>query len=266
MTKSSPAAAPHAPSGRHARPVAAVRARLLAFAAAGLTATGALLPIQTALAQNAPTTDASAEGKKDFSQAERLLLMSPQFGGIKPPTTLKYAFRKAGTLEDGYTDQVSVKLSAGAGGKCCKAVGEFLTGARKVSLPDIDDAEGNPATLYFLEHDIREMQRLTKGSNSYFRKRIRMALYQGATVTPSQATWRGKPVEAQDIAIEPYLDDPNRAKFEKFAGKRYVFTLSGAVPGGVVGIRTEVAGAGDTPALLSEEMVLEGAALPGAKP
>jgi hypothetical protein len=50
-----------------------------------------------------------------------------------------------------------------------------------------------------------------------------------------------------------------RARFEALAGKRYVFTLSDQVPGGVVGIRSQVDGAG-APPLLVEEMTLEGVA------
>ena len=57
--------------------------------------------------------------------------------------------------------------------------------------------------------------------------------------------------------MAPYVDDPLRGRFEALAGKRYVFTLSGQVPGGVVGIRSQVDGAGAQP-LLAEEMTLEG--------
>ena len=55
------------------------------------------------------------------------------------------------------------------------------------------------------------------------------------------------------------VDDPLRVRFETLAGKRYVFTLSEQVPGGVVGIRSQVDAAG-APPLLVEEMTLEGVA------
>ena len=48
-------------------------------------------------------------------------------------------------------------------------------------MPDIEGGEGgNPVTMYFLENDVRGMQRLTKGSQVHFRKQIRMALYKSA--------------------------------------------------------------------------------------
>ena len=35
--------------------------------------------------------------------------------------------------------------------------------------------------------------------------------------------------------VTTFLDDPLRVRFEKLAGKQYVFTLSDAVPGGIYG-------------------------------
>ena len=178
----------------------------------------------------------------DFSPAEKALFMDNQFRALKPPLTLRFAYRKTGSLEPGFEDTVAITLRRSAEGICCAASTEFLHGERALMLPDIESTQGNPAILYFLERDIREMQRLTQGKQNYFRKRIRMAVFQGATVRPVQLEWAGKPVDGQEIVISPYLDDPLRGRFEQMAGKEYVFTLSAAVPGGVHSIRTRVAG------------------------
>ena len=70
--------------------------------------------------------------------------------------------------------------------------------------------------------------------------------------------YQGRTIAARQITISPYTDDPLRARFENLVGKRYVFTLSDAVPGGVLSIRTQVdAAAAGTPPLLAEEMALE---------
>lgn len=120
-------------------------------------------------------------------------------------------------------------------------------------------------TLYFLEHDIRDMKARTKGSITYFRKRIRMALYQSASVREVSVTYRGQVVAAREIRIEPYLDDPNRAKFERFVRKQYSFVLSDAVPGAVVSIRSLVPGeAGHAAPLVEEALWLDGASAPTA--
>lgn len=196
----------------------------------------------------------------DFSVAEQAIFMDDHLGKLHPPLTLHYVFHKTGTLEEPFDDKVNLLLTADPDGKCCAARVEFFSGARAVQKPEVESARGNPAILYFLERDIREMQRLTKGQPTYFRKRIRMAVYQGATVRNVTLPYRGQPVAVREITVSPYLDDPNRARFEQLATKTYVFLLSDAVPGSVYGIRTRVDGesAGAAP-LMVEEMLLEGA-------
>jgi hypothetical protein len=204
---------------------------------------------------------AQAQDRQDFSQAERLLFMTNQLTTLKPPTVLRYSFRKSGSMEEGFEDKVSIALSKQPDGSCCAGVGEFLTGARKLKLPEVPAAEGNPVILYFLERDVREMQRLTKGSQFHFRKRIRMAVYQAATVREVSLAYRGKSVKGTEVEISPFLDDPNRPRYEKLAVKNYVFMLSDEVPGGVYGIRSQIPDA--SPAtqapLIVEELYAEGA-------
>ena len=196
----------------------------------------------------------------DFSPAERALFMSNQFASLTPPATLRYKYHKSGSLEPGFEDQVAVNLSAQANGKCCTANTDFLAGARRLALPEVEAADGNPVVLYFLERDIREMSRLTKGQPNYFRKRIRMAVFGDAKLRELSLPYRGANVAARRITITPYLDDPLRSRFEKLATKQYDFTLSDAVPGGVYAIRTLVSGeSASAGPVLVEEMVLEGA-------
>lgn len=205
---------------------------------------------------------AAQEDRQDYSPAERLLLMSRQLDTVKPPAKLNYRFTKSGSLEKPFTDAVTVKLTRDKSGKCCTAEGEFLTGERRINLPEVEQPEGNPVILYFLEHDIREMNRLTKGSTNYFRKRIRMALYNGASLRDTRVTYQGKSVAAKEITIRPFVDDPNRARFEQYTSKQYVFVLSDAVPGSVVAIRSTAGPAGGATPLIDEEMVLDGADSP----
>ena len=202
-----------------------------------------------------------AQAPQDFSPAERALFMTNQLANLRPPTALRYAYNKAGSMEEAFDDQVTLQLRAQANGNCCVASAEFLGGARRLSLPEVEAGEGNPVILYFLERDIREMARLTKGQMNYFRKRIRLAVFNGARIDELKLPYRGKDVAARQITINPYADDPLRARFEKLANKQYVFTLSDAVPGGVYSIRTRIdAPAGASGPLIIEEMVLDGAA------
>jgi hypothetical protein len=195
----------------------------------------------------------------DFSPAERALFMTNQLKSLKPPLTLRYGYRRSGSLEPAFDDSVAVKLRAQPNGACCTATAEFLSGPRRLSLPEVEAGEGNPAILYFLERDIREMNRLTKGQANYFRKRIRMAIFRGAAIEELSVPYQGKPVAARRIVITPYADDPLRVRFEKLANKTYTFTLSEAVPGGVYSMRSRIdpGSAGAAP-LIAEEMLIDG--------
>jgi hypothetical protein len=202
----------------------------------------------------------AAQAAEDFSAAERAVFMTNQLAGVKPPATLTYRYAKSGSLEPGFEDRVVLQLTARADRTCCAAHVEFLTGERHLVLPDVDAAEANPAVLYFLERDIREMSRITKGQSNYFRKRIRMAVYQGAQIRELTVPYAGRQVAARQIVVAPYVDDPNRPRFEQLAAKRYLFTLSDAVPGGVYALTAYVAGATvEAPPLIAEELLLEGA-------
>jgi hypothetical protein len=217
----------------------------------------ASIVVLLALLAGAPGVRAAQE----YSEAERALFMTDHLAALQPPLALRYNYRKSGSLEEGFDDRVEIALRKRTDGGCCAANAQFLTGVRAMSLPEVETAQGNPVILYFLERDIREMQRLTKGQHNYFRKRIRMAVFQGATVREVTLSWRGRSVAGREITITPYLDDPLRVRYEKLANKQYVFTLSDAVPGGVYAVRTRIDGAtADAAPLIVEEMQVDGAA------
>lgn len=218
-----------------------------------------LLPAALAVALAVPAP--SLQAAQDFSVAERALFLTNHLAQTRPPADLVYHYTKAGTMEAGFEDTVVLHLRPRPDKACCAAEADFLTGPRRVALPEVEAAEGNPVLLFFLERDIREMNRLTKGQAAYFRKRIRMAVYEGAQVTETTVTYAGKAVPARQIVVLPYTDDPLRPRFEKLAGKRYTFTLSDAVPGGVVAVATRVDSDTAAQPLWTEQMVLEGATL-----
>ena len=199
-----------------------------------------------------------AGAAEEFSPAERALFMADHLGVLTTPATLRYSFRKIGSLEENFEDKVVVALKAQPKSQCCIATTEFLGGARRIKLPEVELARGNPVILHFLERDIREMQRLTKGQPNYFRKRIRMAVFNGAKISNVEVMYGGNAIAAQQIIIVPYSDDPLRTRYEKLADKQYIFTLSKDVPGGVYAISARVNGpSAGGPPLLAEEMVLD---------
>lgn len=203
------------------------------------------------LALAAPTlvvAGAAAQAPAPVSRAEQLIFVEPQLRELRPPLTLRYRFEHSGSQEAAWADDVRIELSARPDGVCCAADGRFLSERRALALPAVEAAVSNPITLYFLEYDVREMQRLTKGQQAHFRRRIRLALADAAEVGSTTVRHGGRDWPATTVRIRPYLDDPYRPRFERYAGKEYWFVLAPGVPGSVYQLRTRVpAPAGGAP-------------------
>jgi hypothetical protein len=183
----------------------------------------------------------ASAGDNDISEAEHLLFETNHLKNLTQPGTLLYSFKKDGQQEKGFEDLVNVDISKiNASGSKTTSM-RFLTGERKTAdIPPIDEATGNPVVLGFLERDLLEMKRLTGGATNYFRKRIRMALFEKASVKAVTFTHDGKSLSGKEVSVTPYVDDPMRQRMEKYANKKYVFVLSEQVPGGVYQIRSTV--------------------------
>lgn len=201
---------------------------------------------------------ARAADAAQFSRAENLVFADKHLDGLKTPSSLRYSFVRSGSLETPFEDQVRIDVER-KGKTCCVVQGEFLTGERRLALPEIPDAQSNPVILYFLERDIREMQRLTKGRPNYFQKRIRMTMVDEAQVRDTTISVDGRELAAQEVTLSPYVNDPARSRYERFAGKRYTFVLAKGVPGGVYQLRTALPGAlPSDPPVLEEVMTFTG--------
>jgi len=206
-----------------------------------------------------------AAGAEPVSPAEVLLFETDHLATMKAPATLVYEFRKLSNIEPAFTDSVQLDVSRSKGQ--VHAALRFLSGARRHALSEVDDAHGNPVLLGFLEHDIAEMKRLTGGSVTYFRKRIRMALANSAALTPERISYQGKTIAAQAVRIQPYRDDPLHARFEHYLRKTYTFVLSDAVPGGLYQVRASLGSPGDGPppaGTVVARTAAQGAPAPGA--
>jgi len=199
-----------------------------------------------------------AADPSEFSAAEKLVFADPHLSNLKGPIVLRYGFVKSGALEPGFTDEARIDIAFN-GKACCTASGQFLTGERELKLPEIPEAQANPVILFFLERDIREMQRLTKGRANYYQKRIRMTMVDEAQVRPTKVSFQGREIPAQEVTLTPYVTDPIKSRYERFSQKRYTFVLAKDVPGGVYQIRTSMADPQvGNPAMIEEVMTFTG--------
>jgi len=181
---------------------------------------------------------APAAGSSEISPAERLIFTTDHLHGVAQQTELDYALLSSDPPARG-TDIVKVLVTSPDNAKGDAQVSDH-SGA--VSLPN-GGLQCNPVIIYFLERDIAEMEQLTGGQRRYFQQRLRLALAAGPKIETVTSQIDGKPVKAQQIVVQPYLDDPNAERFAQYTAKRYTFLIASTVPGEVALIRTEVPGA-----------------------
>lgn len=196
----------------------------------------------------------------ELTEAQKLLFDTDHLRSAPDGATLDYRFRRTGTLEPGFEDRVELTVTRADGEGRHDASVRFLTGSNAVSFEPLNGFRGNPLIMLFLERDVREMKRLTGGSDLYFRNRIRYAFAaDSTTVTPAQVPWDGRQVDATEVTIHPYVKDALIDRFQAFERKEYRFVLSDAVPGGLYSITaaTPAAVAGAEPVQV-DSMALTG--------
>ena len=197
---------------------------------------------------------ASFAQEQPISEAEKSLFLADHLRSVPGAQVLRYAFHKRGSLDKPFDDSIEVEVRESSGTRAFET--RCMTGSKRLELPAIEGATGNPALLCFLERDVREMERITGGKKWFFQKRIRLALADGPEVKPIKLSFAGKEIEAKEIRITPYAKDPLRQKFDKYADKYYVFRLSNEVPGGILEVDAVIPDVAkpDGPKLLEEVM------------
>jgi hypothetical protein len=245
----------------HRSPPSDVLRALRALAAALLATLLTLLPaLALAAAAVPPAAPAPDQAQVPISEAEQRAFLDHHLDNVTQSEALDYAFRRSGALDAPFEDRVvlSIRLAEGSGKKSVEA--DYLSGEHLLRLPRLDDAQGNPVVLYFLEADVREMKRRTGGSPAFFRKRIRMALAQAAEVHAVSFDYAGQQAAGTEVRIRPYHGDAMHERLKEMEDKLYVLTFSPQVPGGVYQLRSEVPGAAGAAPALVETLTFAGTA------
>jgi len=195
----------------------------------------------------------------EFSEAEVKMWFSDHLENITEPTVLMYEFTKTGTYEEGFNDTVFLEIKQINEDGTKNADMKFFTGERKqyVRPENVTNITGNPVLGIYMQGDIYEMDRYTGGSWRYFLKSIKSSIHDNAVVEPVEFEFSGKIYSGEKISFRPYLDDPKRRQFEKFANKTYELIFSEDIPGRLFQISTIIhPEEGDTEPLVKEVLTL----------
>lgn len=194
----------------------------------------------------------------EFSPAETKLWFTDHLANINKPGRLYYEFEKSGSYEDGFSDSVFLDILELNEDGSKNAYLDFFSADRKqpISPDNVTNIRGNPVLGVFMQGDIYEMNRLTEGHWRHFQKMIKIALRESASVEPVSFEFNGKQVDGEKVIFSPYLNDPHRKDFEKFADKRYEIIFSEEIPGKLFQIKTVIPGKTDEEPLIQEKLTL----------
>ncbi|MGH8615188.1 MAG: hypothetical protein ACREYF_24995 [Gammaproteobacteria bacterium] len=186
--------------------------------------------------RGAPSDQAS------FSEAEKLLWLGDQLASIDRPGKLTYAVKREGMPGDEFTDTVELKISDIKPNGAKRAQLYFLTGERSRYVPPNAETKVNPVIAVYLQGDVLEMSRLTRGNWRYFQRWIKQAIAHDAAVETIRFEFENKMAAGKKVIFSPYLKDPKNARYKKYAAKKYEITVSADLPGVLYQIRTIVPG------------------------
>lgn len=178
----------------------------------------------------------------EFSEAENRLWFEDHLKNIEQPMRLYYEFSKTGSYEDGFVDSVYLDiLKVNPDGTKNASLDFFSADRKQVVHPDnVTNIMGNPVLGIYMQGDVYEMNRLTEGHWRHFQKMIKIALRETATVEEIDFEFNGKQYTGEKIHFAPYLEDPHRQDFLKFADKYYEFVFSDEIPGMLYSIKTVI--------------------------
>jgi hypothetical protein len=203
----------------------------------------------------AASSRADETDTRPLSPAQIALFESDHLKNIGQPERLEYRFNRntEGDAKDkaggSYADRVDLDVRPRADRKKDIWV-DFLSGEHNMPFPPVTGFKSNPVVMFFLEHDVEEMQRHLGGAASYFRKRIRDTFVDRAQLKPVEVTRDGSVTSGTEITLAPFTDDPRIAVFPDLKSKFYRFILSDSVPGGIYEIASEIPnGAGQPPSV-----------------
>ncbi|WP_375408041.1 hypothetical protein [uncultured Methylobacterium sp.] len=195
------------------------------------------------MAQGSPPTDAPAVVKANTGvpNASDVLFEQPQMKNVAPGTTLTYGYLRRSGIEKGpfgptLDDRIKLTIEPGSTADNRTIRVQMFSGANRFPAGPFEDMPGNPVMTLFLEHHLTDLSRVLKANPRYLKNAIRKSLRENAAVTPVEATFKGKAVQAWRIETQPFVEDRMKDRMRGLSNLTYVFVTSEAVPGELLSI------------------------------
>jgi len=182
----------------------------------------------------------SAHAVTGFSEINNELFDKAHMKNVLVPGVLHYEYKKESFIDGAREDTIDMTVTNIRNTGRRDTSFKFFTGPHNRPYQDRNNQQGNGVFVLFLEFDIHELDRLTGGEWAYFQRKIRWALAKGADKKEVDIDYQGKQVKAIQYTIQPFVNDPKKERYNLYANKYYIFTMSEEIPGEVYQVRTIV--------------------------
>lgn len=199
----------------------------------------------------APALACAEEPPPELNRAQTLIFMGDHLQQIPAGQTVVYDFTQRIPGQPDKTDEVRMTVTKVNDDSLRDLSFEFLSGPDRLPFPPARSYRGNPVVIQFLERDIRDLSTATGTPVGYFRNRIRKA-FSDPQIEQIQVKLNGSELDAVEISITPFKDDPNLAHMPGYPDRLYQFDYSEQVPGHLLGIRARMLDEAGAP--LEEEL------------
>jgi hypothetical protein len=177
---------------------------------------------------------------------------------VDEPATFRYRYDMQGTsLKEPFASHVTMEVRNVRDDGSKEVFFDMFEGPNRRAFGPMAAKEQNPLVLVFLQRDAIQMSNLTGGASGYFQQQLRRSFNAPATTAPVKVEVGGQVVEATQVEIKPFADDPNIERFPQFKDKRYVFVVTDQVPGGLYKISAATPDPKDGSVILEESMTFE---------
>lgn len=178
---------------------------------------------------------AIAEPDKASADAVAELFDKPHIADLPTGTELVYTFDRkpsnAAILGAAFQDTISVKVTAESPEKKKTVLVNIYTGDRAREPQQITDMTGNPLLVIYLDNAVAHFIELGGGDRAYMKNSFSRRLGSDAKMTPVTIDYNGQKVPGKKVTIQPYANDPARAKMRGFENASFSIITSDKIPG-----------------------------------
>ena len=191
--------------------------------------------------------------------AATLLFEEPQLDKTSANQVLTYAYHRKSADDKLYgasfEDTIRLTLDKGETPQTRTVKVQLFSGANRRAAGPFENMSGNPVLSLFLEHHIGVLAESYRANPRYFKTAIRVALRDKAEVKPAEIPFEGRVLPGWRVTIQPFSDDPNKARLNGLDTLRYEFLVARDLPGEIA--RIEVSAPGKNSPLLDEGISYE---------